>query len=110
MVRCFQPDASTYSKALKCKPLLEEGFLPPVGSQVFEGFAWLLGPWLESVLLIRLTVIHYMVSLRCGAYGKFAMAFLECNNLVCVFVCALCVCITSPGALAQGIALSIAIL
>ena len=49
--------------------LIEEGFLPPLGSQVFEG-AWLLGPgcwvgpWLVSVLLIRLTAIlvygHYI--------------------------------------------------
>ena len=53
----FPTDASPCSKALKCKLLLEEGFLPPLGSQVFEGFAWLLGPWLVSVLLIRLTAI-----------------------------------------------------
>ena len=51
----FPTDASPCFKALKCKLLLEEGFLPPLGSQVFEGFAWLLGPWLVSVFLIRLT-------------------------------------------------------
>ena len=34
----FPTDASPCSKALKCKLLLEEGFLPPLGSQVFEGF------------------------------------------------------------------------
>ena len=39
-------------KPSSARLLLEEGFLPPLGSQVFEGFAWLLGPWLVSVLLI----------------------------------------------------------
>ena len=57
----FPTDASPCSQALKCKLLLEEGFLPPLGSQVFEGFAWLLGPWLVSVLLIRLTACHTRV-------------------------------------------------
>ena len=79
----FPTDASPCSKALKCKLLLEEGFLPPLGSQVFEGFAWLLGPWLVSVLLIRLTAIlvYSMVSLRCGAYGLCAMASSKCNDM-----------------------------
>ena len=45
------------NKPSSARLLLEEGFLPPLGSQVFEGFAWLLGPWLVSVLLIPLTAI-----------------------------------------------------
>ena len=65
-------------KPSSARLLLEEGFLPPLGSQVFEGLTWLLGPWLVSVLLIRLTAIFVYGQLEVRGlwpmcYGIFEM-------------------------------------
>ena len=38
MVRCFQQMLPLVPKPSSARLLLEEGFLPPLGSQVFEGF------------------------------------------------------------------------
>ena len=59
MVRCFQQMLPLVPKPSSARLLLEEGFLPLLGSQVFEGFDLAAGSMVSvrSVLLIRLTAI-----------------------------------------------------